>query len=328
MTFKFSMKYIFLFICLVTINVSCKKDNALEKDIAKVNTDIKIERFDKLFSQVSSDGLPNLKTAYPFMFSEKYADSFWLAKKADTLQIQLFSEVDKTFSNFEDTENEIESLFNHLKYYFPEFNPPRIITTTNDVDYRNRVIVTDTIAIIALDSYLGSEHEFYVYSNIQKFIRRNLSKQQIVVDLANEYAEKYAYHPNRKTLLDEMIYFGKLLYFKDKMIPFKTEAERIGYSEEQLNWAIANESYIWRFFVSRELLFSTDTKMPRRFINPAPFTKFYLEEIDADSPGRLGQYIGWQIVKAYMKQNNISLKEMLIKSTEDIFNNTKFKPRK
>ena len=95
-----------------------------------------------------------------------------------------------------------------------------------------------------------------------------------------------------------------------------------------MNWAITNESYIWRYFVERELLFSTDAKLPGRFIIDAPFSKFYLEEIDADSPGRLGQYIGLQIVRAYMQQNDAPLKEMLIKSTEDIFNNTKFKPRK
>ncbi len=326
MSFKFSMKPILLFLLVVMIAVSCKKDKALEHEIAKLKSDVQIERFDRLFAQVTANKLPDIKRAYPFMFSEKYPDSFWLAKTKDTLQIQLFNEVDKVFANIEDTEIEIESLFNHIKYYFPEFSPPRIITTTNDVDHRNRIIVTDTITVIALDSYLGSTHEFY--GGIANFLKANLNKAQIVVDLANEYAKKYTYHPERKTLLDEMIYFGKLLYFKDVMVPFKTEAERIGYTEAQLNWAITNESYIWRFLVSRELLFSTDSKLPRRFINPAPFSKFYLEGVDADSPGRLGQYIGWQIVRAYMEQNDASLKDMLIKNTEDIFNNSKFKPRK
>ena len=86
----------------------------------------------------------------------------------DTLQIQLLREVDKKFNNLDDVEGEIESLFNHLKYYFPEFIPPRIITTTSMVDYRNKVIVTDTIALISLDTYLGSDHEFY--DGIQKYI--------------------------------------------------------------------------------------------------------------------------------------------------------------
>ena len=326
MSFKFSMKYILGIFLTLLLVASCKKDKSPEAEIAKLNTDISIERFDERFAKVTPKTLPDLKNEYPFMFSKTFKDSFWLAKIKDTLQIQLFKEVDKTFSNIKNTEAEIESLFNHLKYYFSEFNPPRIITTTNDVDYRDRLIVTDTITVIALDSYLGSEHEFY--GNIANYIKTNFTKDQIVVDLAHEYARKYTYHPGRKTLLDEMIYFGKLLYFKDMMLPLKKEAERIGYSENELNWAIANESYIWRYFVSRELLFSTDSKLPSRFINPAPFSKFYIEDVDADSPGRLGQYIGWQIVRAYMDQNDVSLKEMLIKSTEEIFNNTKFKPRK
>ncbi|SFZ89187.1 gliding motility-associated lipoprotein GldB [Flaviramulus basaltis] len=320
------MKSIILSFILLFVAISCKKENKAETEIAKINTDIKVERFDKLFSKVTANNLSELKTAYPFMFSEKYKDSFWLAKKNDTLQVQLFNEVDKTFNSFDDTENEIEALFNHLKYYFPEFNPPRVITTTNDVDYRSKVIVTDTIVVIALDTYLGSDHEFY--GGIQKYLKSNFKKEQLVVDIAEEYAKKYIYQPQRKTLLDEMIYYGKQLYFKDVMIPFKTDAERIGYTQAELDWAMANESYVWRYFVERELLFSTDSKLPGRFINDAPFSKFYLEDIDADSPGRLGQYVGWQIIRAYMEQNDVTFKEMLIKNTEDIFNNTKFKPRK
>jgi gliding motility-associated lipoprotein GldB len=320
------MKNILFFLVFTAMIFSCKNDNKLESDIAKINTDVHIERFDLLFGKVTYQSLPDLKRAYPFMFSEKYQDSFWISKISDTLQKHLFNEVEKEFLNISDTQLEIESLFNHLKYNFPEFYPPRVITTTSDVDYRNRVIVTDTIAVIALDTYLGANHEFY--ENIPKYIREDLKKDQIVVDLAIAYAEKYIYQAPNKTFLDEMIYFGKQLYFSDVVIPFKTEASRIGYTQEQLDWAIANESYVWRYFVERELLFSTGTKLTGRFITPAPFSKFYLEDIDSESPGRLGQYMGWQIVRAYMERNDDSLKEMLLKSPEEIFNNSKFKPRK
>ncbi|APY10322.1 gliding motility lipoprotein GldB [Seonamhaeicola sp. S2-3] len=320
------MKNLLLFLLLAVTVYSCKKNNQLEADIAQINIDVEVERFDQFFAETNAETLPKLKKAYPFMFSKKYKDSFWLAKINDTLQQMLSSEVNKTFSNFSDTEAEIESLFNHIKYYFEAFNPPRVITTTSDVDYRNRVIVTDTIAIIALDNYLGSNHEFY--TNIPKYIKSHFKKEQIVVDLATEYAKKYIHQAPNKTLLDEMIYFGKQLYFKDVIIPFKTEAQRIGYTKDELNWANINESDIWRYFVERELLFSTDSKLPSRFINPAPFTKFYLEDIDANSPGRLGQYIGWKMVRAYMNQNKVSLKKMLITSAEEIYNNTKYKPNK
>jgi gliding motility-associated lipoprotein GldB len=320
------MKKAILLLFLSVMIVSCKNENQLEQEIEKIPMDVKIERFDELFSHVNDKNLPKLKQDYPFMFSKKYADSFWIAKTQDTLQIKLLEEVSKVFPNIDEQENEINSLFQHIKFYFPEFNPPRIITTTSFVDYRNKIILTDTIALISIDTYLGSDHEFY--QGIQKFIREDFNKSNIVVDLATEYSKKYIYQGQNKTLLDEMIYFGKQLYFKDLVIPFKTDAERIGYTNEELDWAHVNESYIWRYLVERELLFSTDSKLPGRFINPAPFTKFYLEEIDSQSPGRLGQYIGWQIVRAYMKNNDVSLKDLLITSPEDIFNKSKFKPNK
>jgi gliding motility-associated lipoprotein GldB len=320
------MKKIISLLSVLILITACKKEDKVEAEIAEIPMHVNIERFDKLFSEASANDLPKLKSQYPFMFSEKYSDSFWVARMQDTLQIKLFKEVAKKFPDFNEEQQDIEALFQHIKYYFPEFKPPRVITTTSFVDYRNRVIVTDTIALISIDNYLGSDHEFY--QGIQKYIRADFNPEHIVVDLANEYAKKYIHQKPNTTLLDEMIYFGKQLYFNDKVIPFKTEAERISYTEAQLDWARVNESYIWRYFVEHELLYSTDSKLPSRFINPAPFTKFYLEDIDSESPGRLGQYIGWQIVRAYMENNKVSLKDMLAKSPEEIFNNSKFKPRK
>ncbi|SER07038.1 protein involved in gliding motility GldB [Hyunsoonleella jejuensis] len=320
------MKNLLLSFFSLLFIVSCKNETEVEKAIAKINIDISVERFDQFFGNAEIADLPKLKQAYPFLFPKKYNDTFWIGKMKDTLQQELLRESNKKYKNFSSVEAEIESLFSHLKFYYPEFNPPRVITTTSTIDYRNKVIVTDTIAIIAIDNYLGKDH--YFYEGIQKFIRSTFEEEQIVVDMADEYARHYIYQPQRKTLLDEMIYFGKQLYFKDVMLPSKTEAQRVGYSEAQLDWAKTNEAYIWRYFIERELLYSTDTKLPSRFINPAPFSKFYLEQIDAKSPGRIGQYMGWQIVKAYMKNNDVSLKDMLRTKPEDIFNNSKFKPRK
>ena len=79
-------------------------------------------------------------------------------------------------------------MFQHLKYYFPNFKTPRLITSTSDVDYRNKVIVTDTIAILELDTYLGPDHFFY--QGLQTYITANMKPEQIVVDLADAYAKK------------------------------------------------------------------------------------------------------------------------------------------
>ena len=193
------------------------------------------------------------------------------------------------------------------------------------MDYRNKTIVTDSIVLIALDTYLGADHDFY--GGLSKYLRQNFESSQIVSDLATQYAEQHIFQTRRKTLLDEMIYFGKILYFKDIMIPFKEDEEKLGYTKEQLEWAITNESNIWRFFVEKESLFDSSPKLVERFINPAPFSKFNLE-LDGESPGRLGQYMGWQIVRAYMKNNDATLQQLLEADAEDIFNNSRFKPRK
>jgi gliding motility-associated lipoprotein GldB len=318
-------KKLFLYLSVATLAIACNKDSKIEQDIANIEVDFKVERFDEIFAKSQPSNLPKLKTTFPFLFSKRINDSVWIDRMKDTLQQHLFAEVDKTFGNFDGVTNDIKSLFQHLKYYDKTFTEPRVITLTNFVDYRNKTIITDTIVLIALDNYLGEEHEFYV--DIPRYLAQNLKPSQIVPDLASDYARKYSFQSQQKTLLDDMIYFGKQLYFKDRMIPFETDAEKIGYTQEQLDWAISNESYIWRYFIEKELLYSTDNSLPSRFMNPAPFTKFYLE-LDSESPGRLGQYIGWQIVRSYMEHNDVELMDMLQMDTKDIFDNAKFKPRK
>ncbi len=293
--------------------------------LQKLNKRLFVERFDKAFLEAQPKDLPKLKQAYPFLFSKSVPDSIWIERMNDTLQKALLEEVTETFSNFSPIEAELKGLFQHLKYYDKTFSTPRVITLTNDVDYRNSCIVTDTLLLIALDNYLGEDHEFY--QNLPRYIAANMKEDIIISDVAGGYAENYVTQYNRKTLLDEMIYFGKLLYFKDVVIPFISDPDKIGYTLEELQWAEANEEPIWSYFIEREMLFSTDNKLPNRFIANAPFSKFYLE-LDNESPGRLGQYIGWQIVRAYAKNTEENFMTILQKEPEDIFRISKFKPKK
>jgi len=319
------MKKTTLLISIFIALISCKKDSKLESNITKINIDLHVERFDKVYAKAKPSDLSQIKETFPFLFSKRIADSIWINRMNDPLQLQLFSEVDKVFGDLNAVNADVKSLFQHIKYYDKNFKPPRIVTLTNDVDYRNSVIVTDTIVLIALDNYLGKDHEFY--GSVQSYLKQNFESSQIVCDLAEEYAENYVFQSKKRTLLDEMIYFGKLLYFKESVIPFKSEAEIMGYTDNQIQWSIANEREVWSYFIEKELLYSTDSKLPSRFISPAPFSKFYLE-LDNESPGRLGQYIGWQIVKKYMKDNDVSLMDMMQKEAKEIFDNTKYKPRK
>ena len=49
----------------------------------------------------------------------------------------------------------------------------------------------------------------------------------------------------------------------------------------------------------------------------------------SNSPGKVGAWLGWQIVKAYMKENpNTTLKELIaIKDGQKILTGSKYKPK-
>jgi len=315
---------IFIILCIGFTFFSCDEESKVEQEISKIEVSFDIERFDKAFFEAKPEDLPKLKQDYPFFFSSD-PDAFWIEKMNDSLQNELLEEVQQKFPDFNSSKKELKELFQHLKYYDKSFSVPRVITLTNDVAYRDKTFVNDSIVLIALDNYLGEDHRFY--QNIPMYIAANMQENQIVSDVASGYAIKYLFQTSRKRLLDEMIYYGKLLYFKTVMIPFKTDAEKIGYTEDQIKWAEANESQIWSYFIEKELLYSTDSKLPGRFIAEAPFSKFYLE-LDNQSPGRLGQYLGWEIVKAYADTTGDDILKIMQLEPEEIFNKSKFKPKK
>lgn len=319
------MRQIVLFSFFLLSLLACKDDNAVQSEIAKIETNVEIERFDRAFANAKPEDLVNLKTTFPFLFPERIPDSIWVERMRDSNQVQLNNATHEKFQDFKSETKDIKSFFQHLKFYDKTFKEPRVITLTNFVDYRRKLVVTDTIVLIAIDNYLGSDHEFY--ANIQKYLTQNMKSSQIVVDLAEEYSKNQIFQLEKSTFLDEMVYFGKQLYFKDVMIPFKSDAEKIGYAPEQLEFAKQNEEMIWTQFVQNEMLYDTDSSLAARFIANAPFSKFYLE-LDAQTPGRLGQYIGWQIVRAYMKNNDVSLKEMLQTEAIEIINKSNYKPPK
>ncbi len=315
-------KVVVLFAIIVLI--SCENKSAVEQEIEKIPVTVNVVRFDQKFAEATPKSLPKLKKDFPYLFPGNVADSVWLAKINDTLQQALDREVYKAFLNFQDEKDEIYQLFQHLKYYFPQFSEPKIVTLTSDVDFQNRVIVADSLLLISLDVYLGKDHEFY--KGIYPYLRTNFEPELIISDVAEAYAKRYVPRPQARSFLAKMVYRGKILYLKDLLLPSKSDTLKIGYSQAQMDWAKANEEEIWRYFVEKELLYSTDDNLKSRFIDVAPYSKFYLK-LDGESPPQLARYIGWQIVKQFVGKNpDISLKELLSTDAKGIFDKSNYKP--
>ncbi|MFD0864008.1 gliding motility lipoprotein GldB [Sungkyunkwania multivorans] len=304
---------------------ACKKENKVETEIAKIPVEIDVDRFEQEFYKSPIGQLQSIKRKYPYLFPVQYKDSFWLQRKKDTLQLELVAQVDETFGGLGQEKENIRALFQHIKYYFPSFDPPHVITLTSDVDYENKVIYADSLLLISLDTYLGESN--YLYEGLSQYKRANMRKSMLLSDIANAITGRKVRQPQNRIFLYQMIYHGKILYLKDKLLPLLPDKDKIGYSQEQLQWAAENEQFIWRYFVENDMLYETDPKLLQRFIYDAPFSKFYLE-IDSESPGRLGQWLGWQIVRSFMNNNDVSLQQLLETPEEEIFNRAKYKPKK
>ncbi|RTY86655.1 gliding motility lipoprotein GldB [Flavobacterium sp. RSP15] len=304
--------------------LSCDKKSKVENTIAAIPVQVKLERFDKIFFETPPKDLEKIKNEFPFFFPPGNDNSVWLNKMQDPIWRELYTEVQKKYADIEPVKEELEGVFKHIKYYFPQTKIPKVITVIAEMDYNNKAIYADSLVIISLELYLGKDHKFYQFPN---YLKQNFEQRQIAPDVVSSFSTRKIPPVLDKDLLSQMIYCGKQLYLKDLLLPKYTASEKIGYTPEQLLWCQENESYMWRYFIEKELLYSNDQKLIPRFINPAPFSKFYLE-IDNESPGRVGAWIGWQIVRSYMSNKNAGIADLLKKDAKEIFKQSKYKPKK
>ena len=303
---------------------SCDKKSKVEKEVAAIPVEIKVVRFDKLFFETASEDLGKLKKQFPFFFPQGINDSVWLEKMQNPLWRELYAEVQKKYANFAPLQEELETLFKHIKYNFPKTKTPKVITVISEMDYNNKVIYADTLLIVSLELYLGKEHKFYQFP---KYLKQNFEEKQMMLDVVSSFSMDKIAPVTDKTLLSQMIYYGKELYLKDLLLPDYADVDKMGYTPEQIKWCEENESYMWRYFLEKEMLYSNDSKLGNRFVNPAPFSKFYLE-IDNESPGRVGAWVGWQIVRSFVKNNDVPIGELLKMNAKEIFEKSKYKPKK
>ena len=312
------------FLIQVLFFCNCDLQQSKESEITDIQVSIQIDRFDKKFHESDSKEIPKIKERYPYLFPEKFNDSIWINRQKDTLQLLLLRSVDRVFPSMDPIEKELKHLFQHIKFYFPETRTPHVIGLINNVDYQNKIIYRDSLLIISLDTYLGNSHP--LYEGIPKYVRQEMDYKFLSSQIAKNFAEIKTAIPKNRSLLSYMIYHGKKLYVKDLILPHKSDAIKIGYNEGQINWAIENEKYIWEYFIERKLLYNNDVSLMKRFIDPSPFSKFYLE-IDNESPGKIGQWLGWQIVRSFVDKNpQVKLSEILGMPEEILFKKSSYKP--
>ena len=299
---------------------SCSKRKT-SKDAAQP---YELIRFESIFFDAHPDSLSEVEKRFPYFFPKTYPFSVWVNRRTDSLQLALYEQT-KSISN-SDIQDQLTPFMKGLPRVFENAElPKKVITITSDVDYNNKVILNDSMALIAIDNFLGVNH--HMYEGIALYLRQQMELKHLSKELAESFANNKIESPEDRTFLAQLIYFGKIQFLKQSILSNYSEDKILGYAPDQLAWAMTNEKEIWNFFISKELLYSTDPELIKRFISPAPFSKFYLN-IDVDSPGRIGQWLGLQIVKAYQIKEKKSIEELINTPYRELFEKSKYKPRR
>ncbi|MCF6213766.1 MAG: gliding motility lipoprotein GldB [Flavobacteriaceae bacterium] len=318
------LKHFFFAVLIAASLVNCTPKSKLAIDTSAITVDFEVVRFDSIFYSSKPHDFAKIKSAYPYMLSGSTPDSVWVNEMGNPDSQFLFQEVQKVFPDFNRQTDLLSQLFKHVKYYYPKFKAPKVVTLISDIDYNNKVIYADSLLLLSLDMYLGNNHS--VYQNFPKYIKASYTKAYLPVDVAKAIVLKSLPNQTSRIFISKCIQQGKLLYASKAFLPNLPDTLLMGYTKMQIDWARANQESVWKYFVENNMIFNTDKDLVRRFLIEAPFSKFYLEN-DKDTPGRIGAFIGFKIVESFVKNNNVSLVKMLQTPNEILFKNSKYKPR-
>lgn len=318
-------KFLFLLGFVGTL-FSCNHNNKVVKEAEEIPVTVEVDRYDKAFYESKPADLPKLKAQYPYFFPPTVTDEALVEKMTNPLWRELYKEVEKRYDNFDLEKEGIENLFKYIKYYYPKTVTPKVVTVIQDMDadYKTIYAPDKNMLIISLELYMGKSHKFYEYP---EYMKKTFEPNQILPDIVESFAFYKVKPPTDREFLSQVIYAGKKLYLKDVLLPKVSDEDKICYTSDELKWCEENDVDIWRFFVEEKLLYSTDSKLVQRFIAPSPFSKFGRDN-DKDTPPRIGAWIGWQIVRAFMENNNVSVPELMVMDAKDIFQRSKYKPTK
>lgn len=301
------------------------------------NIVVKIDRYEEDLFSIPKDslkeGLDLMKDKYSFFYdAEQLDDSMNLLVMeqylADPTIKSLYAEVIKQFKDISSVEMELTKMFRKIKYYLPKWKVPKVFTYVSGGDMQFPIKYADNTLVIALDMYLGKDFPIYGMWGVPDYIRNRMTQEYLIVDCAREiaraYIESMAVDP--KTLLDYMIYEGKLLYFTDLVVENREDSVKIGYSAPQYFWANKNQGNVWGFFIEHNLLYTTEFREINKFIGEGPFTSVF----SSTSAPRVGCFVGWQIVRAYMSKNKDIDVETVLKNinSQEILNKSGYKPKK
>lgn len=277
------------------------------------------------------EGLKSLQKEFPLFLNgdldNPNAINFLKAFATDTFCIRINNLTKNKYPDIKKLNKDVKSVCQHFKYYYPSINLPNTVYLyISGIDYEMpAIMIQDDGIVVSLDFYLGNDNKIYDYIGMPRFRSLRCQPDYISRDLAQSIYSSYIEENNyQKDVLTEMINAGKRLYFIEAMNPTLPDSILMGYSSRQMTWANNFEGDVWASIVGNNMLYANSVDIIRNLFGDGPFTQGFSNE----APARLGEYIGLQIIRSYIKNNDVSLQELINDNDiQQIFQASQYKPK-
>jgi len=318
---------------------SCNEDET--ESCAETPEDVQTVQFDFVDLQ---DSILNLDTKtslvsflsrhpevrdYIFRRNEYPNDSAFINQLYDRFRHPSFDtlamETEKVFDDLSQLKSQFAEAFSNIKAYYPEFKPPIVKTIITGLD--SDLLVSDSIIVVSLDFYLGDGAKYQ--PRIYEYLLRRYGPEDIVPSCILMFGISERFNKGDlkdKTVLAEMIAYGKSFYFAKRTLPCVPDSVFLWYTAEEMRGSRKNEDMIWARLIQDKVIHSTSMIDKRNYLGERPFTI----QVGEKCPGRIAQWIGWRIVEAYMKSHpQTTLPELMaISDAQELFRESKYKPQK
>jgi len=328
-----------LVLFIVGIFTSCT-ESRWKADTSSIEYNAEILRLDRdLFAYengISQEELVSLKDNYGDFLNIYMSQIMQVGLVENPMTASLFSRflTDSDWQNLQEIidekhpnlKKESAALGNAFKRYavlFEETELPQI--TAYNSGFNVGIYPDSTNLGIGLEWYSGNDLE--ILNRLPPDLFPQYKRDKMMPEFMTINALKgwlyYRYQDfnNGDNLLNRMAHSGKLNYIAAALMENVSDRVVLNYTPEQIEWCKREEHEIWKFFLQRELLFSQEGKEVDKMMNDGPFTP----GMPPESPGGVGNYIGYQMVKSYMDKNkNVTLVDLInMKNDRELLNSYK-----
>jgi gliding motility-associated lipoprotein GldB len=326
----------FIFFIILCFGLSACKNKTKDKAVVEnIQVTLPFQRLEEeLFHINFREDVQSFFQKYPLV-TEKYFDiDSAMAKDPETIQSfyeyysnkflkEFYLEVKNSFGEIAPLQSQLEDFYKHLKFYYPGSHIPKAYTVITGFNPDKPFFVNDTLLVVSIDFFLGPKAKYR--PPYYKYMLDRFEKPYIAPFIALAVSLKYNLTDYKdETMLANMVYHGKSLYFSEMMLPELPDSMLIMYTGKDLAGIEENQEVIWGHFIQNKLLFETQPHIIEKYIGERP----KVTEVGDKCPGRIGRWLGWQIVRKYMsKHPEITLQQLMNeKDSQKIFRESKYKP--